>query len=290
MDETQWLAERFQEHRRHLRAVAYRILGSGWEADDALQETWLRLSRADTSGIENLRAWLTTIVARVSLNMLSARESRAEDSVGVRPPATIAVRDESHDPEYQAILADSVGLALLVILDTLTPAERLAFVLHDMFDVPFDDIGAIIERSPVAARQLASRARRRVRNTAAAPVLDPNRQQETVAAFLEASREGNFQALLGMLHPDAVLRADLTAVNRGAPAGIRGAPATAEAFMGRFRGVRPAIVDGAAGAVWAPGGRPLVVFTFVLTSGRIAAVDLVADPERVHEFDIDITG
>jgi RNA polymerase sigma factor (sigma-70 family) len=287
VDETQWLAERFEEHRRHLRAVAYRILGSGWEADDALQETWLRLSRADASGIENLRAWLTTIVARVSLNMLSARNSRPEDAAGVRPPGTVAVADETNDPEYQALLADSVGLALLVVLDSLTPAERLAFVLHDMFDVPFDEIGPIIERSPVAARQLASRARRRVRGAVPPAGADPIRQRETVAAFLAASRGGAFEALVALLDPEVVLRADDAAVRMGAAREVRGAVAAARAFMERYRGVRATLINGAAGAVWAPRAQPRVVFLFAIKSGRVTAIELVAEPERLRQLTLE---
>ena len=288
MDETDWLAQGFQEHRAHLWTVAYRILGTPWEADDALQETWLRLSRSDASGVANLRAWLTTIVARVSLNMLSSRRSRREEPVGAGlAPAVIGAEDQT-DPEHQVLLADSVGLALLVVLDTLAPAERLAFVLHDMFDVPFDEISAIIERSPVAARQLASRARRRVRGAAVAVCVDPHRQRDIVAAFLAASRRGDFQALLALLNPDVTLRADHTAVAMGASQEVRGAASVAEPFIGRYRGTRLAVINGFCGAVWAPGGRPRVAFTFTIARGRVTAVEIVGDADRLRELDVAI--
>jgi RNA polymerase sigma factor (sigma-70 family) len=289
MDEHEWPAGRFEEHRAHLQAVAYRILGSFSEAEDALQEAWLRISSSDPSDVENLGGWLTTIVARVCLNMLSSRKSRREDLVGAPLSMLVTARDEATDPERQALLADSVGLALLVVLDTLTPSERLAFVLHDMFDLPFDEIAPIIERSPAAARQLASRARRRVKG-AAAPGVDPVRQRAIVGAFLAASRGGDFDALLALLDPGAALRADRAAVHMGASKEVRGSAIVAENFMGRLRGARPALINGAAGAVWAPGGQPRVVFAFTIRRERITAIELIGDPERLSHLDLAILG
>src|SRR6266498_686331 len=262
MDEGDWLAERFEAHRTHLRSVAYRILGSLSEADDAVQEAWLRLSRSDTSGVENLGGWLTTIVARVCLNMLESRKSRREEPVGAETPDPVASNQDGADPEQQALLAEGVGLALLVVLDTLAPAERLAFVLHDMFALPFDEIAPIVGRSPTAARQLASRARRRVQGAATVREGDLTRQRAVVGAFLAASRGGDFDALLALLDPDIVLRADRTAVQVGASKEVRGPAAVAEIFSGRARAAQPALVNGAAGAVWARGGRPRVAFSF----------------------------
>ncbi len=285
MDQHDWLAERFEAHRTHLRAVAYRMLGSASEADDAVQEAWLRLSRSNASGVENLGGWLTTVVARVCLNMLQSRASRREQPQGAHLPDPVAGREDGGDPEHEALLAEGVGLALLVVLDTLTPAERLAFVLHDTFAVPFDEIAPIVERSPAAARQLASRARRRVQG-AAPPDTDLTRQRAVVDAFLAASRGGDFDALLAVLDPDVVLRADHAAVQAGASREVRGAAAVAGAFSGRARAARPALVNGAAGAVWAPGGRPRVVFAFTITRGRIVAIDLLADPERLRRLDL----
>jgi len=283
-DEHDWPAERFEAHRTHLRAVAYRMLGSPSEADDAVQESWLRLSRADTSGVANLGGWLTTVVARVCLDLLRARESRREEPLGARLPEPIAGREDGIDPEHEALLADSVGLALLVVLETLAPAERLAFVLHDLFDVPFDQIAPIVGRSTTAARQLASRARRRVRGAATVEDADLARRREIVGAFLAASRDGDFDALLAMLDPDVVLRADRAAASAGASSEIRGAPAVAQQFSGRARFAQPALVNGVAGAVWAPRGRPRVVFGFTITRGKIVAIDLVADPERLRQL------
>src|SRR5437588_7467652 len=254
MNENEWLAEQFEAYRSHLRAVAYRMLGSVAEADDAVQESWLRLSRSDTSGVKNLGGWLTTVVARVCLDMLRSRESRREESLDEQVPDPIVSREDGIDPEYEALLADSVGLALLVVLDTLNPPERLAFVLHDLFAVPFDEIAPIVGRSPTATRQLASRARRRVQAAATDSDVDLTRQREVVDAFLAASRGGDFDALLAVLDPDVVLRADRAAVHTGAKREVRGAPAVAETFSGRARGAKPALVDGAVGAVWAPGG------------------------------------
>jgi RNA polymerase sigma factor (sigma-70 family) len=285
MDDHDWLARRFEDHRAHLRAVAYRMLGSSGEADDAVQEAWLRLSRSDTSGIDNLGGWLTTVVARVCLNMLQARRSRREQPVGDDLPEPPAGRGGRDDPEQQALEADSVGLALLVVLDTLTPAERLAFVLHDLFAVPFEEIAPILERSPAAARQLASRARRRVRG-AEPPEADVARQRAVVDAFLAASREGDFDALVALLDPDVVLRADRAVVRTGAVEEVRGAAAVAATFSGRARGARPALVDGAAGAVWAPAGQPRVVFDFTVAGGRITDIELLADPEHLARLEL----
>jgi RNA polymerase sigma-70 factor (ECF subfamily) len=283
MDEHEWMAERFEENRAHLRAVAYRMLGSLSEADDAVQEAWLRLSRSGASGVENLGGWLTTVVGRVCLDMLRSRKARREESMDVADP--IVSREDGVDPEHEVLLADSVGLALLVVLQTLAPAERVAFVLHDMFDLPFDEIAGIVGRSPAAARQLASRARRRLQGAAAAPDADLARQREVVDAFLAASRGGDFDALLAVLDPDVVLRADRAAVQMGASA-LKGSAAVAGTFAGRARVAQPALVNGAAGAVWAQGGRPRVVFAFTITGGKIVAIDLLADPARLSQLDL----
>src|SRR2546422_482952 len=293
-----WLVERFEENRSHLRAVAYRMLGSRTDADDAVQEAWIRLSRADTSGVENLGGWLTTVVARVCLDMLRSRKVRREEPLGAHVPEPTVSREDALDPEHEALLADSVGLALLVVLETLAPAERVAFVLHDMFDLPFDEIAPIVGRSATAARQLASRARRRVQGAATVPDADLRRQREVVDAFLAASRGGDFDALLAVLDPDVVLRADRAAVQasearqgRGAPKlapEVRGAAAVAETFKGRAAAAQPAFVNGVAGLVWAPGGRPRVVFGFTIEERRIVAIDLVADPERIGQLDLTV--
>jgi RNA polymerase sigma factor (sigma-70 family) len=285
MDERDWLTQRFEAHRPHLRVVAYRMLGSTTEADDAVQEAWLRLSRADTSGVENLGGWLTTVVARVCLNMLNSRSSRREEPLADQVPDLVARGAGGGDPEHEALLAEGVGLALLVVLDTLTPAERLAFVLHDMFAVPFDQIAPIVGRSPAAARQLASRARRRVQGSAA-PDADATRQRTVVDAFLAASRGGDFEALLALLDPAVVVRADHAAVQVGADREVRGAAAVAGTFSGRARAARPALIDGAAGAVWAPGGTPRIAFRFTVTRGKIVAIDILADPERLSQLDL----
>jgi RNA polymerase sigma factor (sigma-70 family) len=290
VDDHDWLAARFEENRPHLQAVAYRMLGSRSEADDAVQESWLRLSRADTSGVENLGGWLTTVVGRVCLDLLRSRKARREEPLDVHRPDPTVGHADGADPEDQALLADSVGLALLVVLDTLTPAERLAFVLHDLFAVPFDEIAPIVDRSPAAAKMLASRARRRVQGAGAVHDTDPARQREVVDAFLAASRGGDFDALLALLDPAVVVRADAAAVRTGASAEVRGAPAVAGTFSGRAREARLALIDGAAGAVWAPGGRPRVVFGFTITRGKIAAIDIVADPTRVSQLDLVILG
>jgi RNA polymerase sigma factor (sigma-70 family) len=288
MDEHGWPAERFEAHRSHLRAVAYRMLGSPSEADDAVQEAWLRLSRSGAAGVENLGGWLTTVVGRVCLDMLRSRTSRREEPLGRHVPEPTVDREDEVHPEDEAVMADSVGSALLVVLDTLAPAERLAFVLHDMFGVPFEEIGPIVGRSPAAARQLASRGRRRVRGATAAPPADLARRREVVDAFLAASRGGDFEALLEVLDPDVVLRADGAAVRLGATREVRGAAAVAETFSGRARAARPALVDGVPGLVWASGGRPRVVFGFTITDGRIVEIEMVADPERIVQLDLSI--
>ncbi|HMG30144.1 MAG TPA: sigma-70 family RNA polymerase sigma factor [Jiangellaceae bacterium] len=287
MDDHDWLAERFEANRAHLRAVAYRMLGSHSEADDAVQESWLRLSRSEPRDVQNLGGWLTTVVARVCLDMLRSRASRREEPLDAHLVEPAVGRPGEVDPEHEALLADSVGPALLVVLDTLGPAERLAFVLHDMFAVPFDQIAAIVGRSPAAARQLASRARRRVQG-AQVPDTDRNRQREVVDAFLAASRGGDFDALVALLHPEVVLRADPAAVLVGATAQVNGAPAVADTFSGRARYAQPALVDGAAGAVWAPHGRPRVAFGFTITHGKITAIDLIADPDHLAQLDLTI--
>jgi RNA polymerase sigma-70 factor (ECF subfamily) len=288
MDEDEFLAERFEANRTRLRAVAYRMLGSLSEADDAGQEAWLRLSRSDTSAVEDLGGWLTTVVARVCLDMLRSRKSRREESLGEQLLDPIVSREGGGDPEHEAILADSVGLALLVVLETLAPAERLAFVLHDMFAVPFDEIAPIVGCTPTAARQLASRARRKVQGADAVHDADRTRQRDVVNAFLAASREGDFDALILMLDPDVVLRADGAAVRAGASGEVRGAAAVAATFSGRAWVAQPALVNGAVGAVWAPGGRPRVVFDFTIASGKIVEIDLIADPERLRRLDLAI--
>jgi RNA polymerase sigma-70 factor (ECF subfamily) len=265
------------------------MLGSASEAEDAVQESWLRLSRADTSRVENLTGWLTTVVARVSLDMLRSRKSMREEPLDAGGVQSMASRDDRSDPESAALLADSVGVALLVVLETLAPAERLAFVLHDMFAVPFDEIAPIVGRSPAAARQLASRARRRVQGASTATTADLTRQRQIVEAFLAASREGDFEALVAMLDPDAVVRADGAALGAGAEE-VQGAAAVAATFSGRARVAQPALLGRAVGAVWAPGGRPRVAFAFTIAHGKVVAVDLIADPARLQELDVRILG
>jgi RNA polymerase sigma-70 factor (ECF subfamily) len=262
------------------------MLGSPSEADDAVQESWLRLSRSDTSGVENLGGWLTTVVARVCLDMLRSRESRREESLDIDVPDPIVSHEEGIDPEHEALLADSVGLALLVVLDTLNPAERIAFVLHDLFAVPFDEIAPIVRRSPTAARQLASRARRRVQGAATDSDVDLTPQRELVDAFLAASRGGDFDALLAVLDPDVVLRADQAVVDMGASREVRGALDVARQFSGRARAAQPAFVNGAIGLVWASGGQPRVVIGFTITRGKIVAIDMLADPEGFSKLDL----
>ncbi|MEA2655878.1 MAG: hypothetical protein QOI23_1243 [Chloroflexota bacterium] len=286
MHEHELLAEGFEANRTHLRSVAYRMLGSLSEADDAVQEGWLRLSRSGAGGVENLGGWLTTVVARVCLDMLRSRKSRREEPLGA-PLADPPVNPEGGtDPEHEAVLADSVGLALLVVLETLAPAERLAFVLHDLFAMPFEEIATIVGRSPGAARQLASRARRRVQGAVVAPESDRARHREVVDAFLAASRNGEFDALLALLDPDVVLRSDPVAVRTGAAKEVRGAAAVAGTFSGRARVALPALVDGAPGAVWAPGGTPRVVFSFTIKETRIVAIDLLADPDHLGRLNL----
>src|SRR5437016_6154926 len=268
MNEHEWLAEQFEAERPHLRAVAYRMLGDLTEADDAVQESWLHLSRSDTSGVKNLGGWLTTVVARVCLDMLRSRKSRREESLDARVSEPIVRPDAGMNPEREAVMADSVGLALLVVLETLSPAERVAFVLHDMFDLSFDQIGAIVSRSPAAARQLASRARRRVRGSTLASDADVRDQRAIVAAFLAAAREGRFDALVALLDPQVVLRADPVAVHRGAPREAHG-PRAVAGFLRRAQGARLALVGGIVGAVWAPGDEPRVAFVFTIANQRI---------------------
>jgi RNA polymerase sigma factor (sigma-70 family) len=293
MDEHDLLAERFEANRVHLRAVGYRMLGSLSEADDAVQEAWLRLSGADTSAVENLEGWLTTVVARVCLDMLRSRKSRHEQPFDVHVPDPIVDREDGSDPEHEALIADAVGLALLVVLDALTPAERLAFVLHDLFGLSFDEIAPIVERSPAAARQLASRARRRVRAQPTVPDADIHRQRAVVDAFLAAAREGDFDALLELLDPDAVLRADAGALTPGASRQMRGAQAVAEGartFARLAELARPALVNGAAGFVITQQGRPLSVAGFTVRHGKIAEIDILADPQRLSQIDVSAVG
>ena len=282
MSDSEWLADRFETHRDHLRAVAYRMLGSQAEADDAVQEAWIRLSRSDADDIDNLGGWLTTVVSRVSLDMLRSRASRREDPADASPPHPVDM-DSSVDPEHEAVLADSVGSALLVVLDTLTPAERLAFVLHDMFAVPFDEIAAIVGRTPNAAKMLASRARNKVQGSDPADA-DPARQRAIVDAFLAASRNGEFDALVALLHPDIVLEADATAVQMGSPAETLGAEAVAGTFSGRALAAQAALIDGAVGVVWAVGGQPKVAWDFTIAHGKIVHIDMVAAPESLDDL------
>jgi RNA polymerase sigma factor (sigma-70 family) len=291
MDEHDFLAEQFEENRAHLKAVAYRMLGSISEAEDAVQETWLRLSRSDTSSVENLGGWLTTVVGRVCLDMLRSRRSRRDGPLGVQVPDRIVSHGDGIDPEREALLADSVGLALLVVLDTLNPAERLAFVLHDMFGVPFEEIAPIVGRSPSAARQLASRARRRVQGATNVPDTDLTRQREVVDAFLAAARGGDFDALVAVLDPDVVLRADLSAAHAVGSREVRGGPAVARtAAKGRARAARPALVNGTVGVVVAPRGRLLMVLAFTIRGQNIVEIDAIADPARLSRLDVVLLG
>ena len=279
-DEQGWLSERFEQDRARLAAIAYRMLGSRSEADDAVQEAWLRLSRSDATAIENLGGWLTTVVGRVCLDMLRSRSSRREE------PLDTDVYEASENPEQEAVLADSIGLAMLVVLETLNPAERVAFVLHDMFAMPFDEIAPIVGRSEVATRQLASRARRRVQGADPVSDTDIAGRRKIVDAFLAASRGGDFGALLSLLDPDVVLRADDAAVLIGAGREVCGAQEVARTFAGRARVAQPALVDGAPGLVWSSGGQPRVAFAFTITDGRITAIDLIADPARLEKMDL----
>jgi RNA polymerase sigma factor (sigma-70 family) len=287
MDERDWLAERFEEHRTHLRAVAYRMLGSLSEADDAVQEAWLRLSRTDAGKVENLGGWLTTVVARVSLNMLRSRNVRREEPLGVHMPDPIVDRADGTDPEHEALLADSVGLALLVVLETLSPAERLAFVLHDIFAVPFDEIAPIVDRSPEAARQLASRARRRIQSENTVPDADLDTQREVVEAFLAAARDGDFDRLVAVLDPDVVLRADLGP--EGGSREVRGARAVAGQALFYTRlglDMRPVLINGVAGMVSFQDGAPFSIGAVTVRGGKIVEMDILADPERLRQLDL----
>lgn len=284
MDKENFPAERFEAHRTHLRGVAFRMLGSAAEADDAVQEAWIRLNRADTTGVENMAAWLTTVVARVSLDMLRARASRREDPGPTTPPSGGEAREI--DPADEAVLASSVGSALLVVLETLAPAERLAFVLHDTFAVPYDRIGAILGRSPSATRQLAHRARLKVQGSEPVAETDPSRQRAIVDAFLAASREGDFDSLVSLLHPDVVLDADAMAVRMGSPPAVRGAEGVAAVFSGRALGARPALIDGAVGLVWAVNGDTKVAWDFAISDRHVVHIDMIAVPDSLAGLDL----
>jgi RNA polymerase sigma-70 factor (ECF subfamily) len=289
MDQQDWLAERFEEHRSRLRAVAYRMLGSVSEADDAVQDTWLRLSRVNAGEVENLAGWLTTVVARVCLNMLRSRQTRREEPFGPHVPEPIIDSVAGVDPEHEALLADSVGLALLVVLEMLSPAERLAFVLHDMFAVPFDQIAPIVDRSPEATRQLASRARRRVQGSAPVGDASPDQQREVVDAFLSAAREGDFDALVSLLDPDIVLRADSGPGLPAATLEIRGAAEVAGRALTYARLQllnRPVLVNGMPGMMSYRDGRPFSVGAITVRGGKIVEMDILADPERLAQLDL----
>jgi RNA polymerase sigma factor (sigma-70 family) len=295
MDQQSWLTERFEENRPRLRGVAYRMLGSLSEAEDAVQEAWLRLNRIDTATVENLGGWLTTVVSRVCLNMLRSRKLRREEPIGAQINEPSVERGEGADPEGEAVLADSVGVALLVVLDTLTPAERLAFVLHDLFAMPFDEIGSIVGRSPDAARQLASRARRRVRGAPAPSDAGRARQREVVEAFLRAARAGDIEGLLAVLDPDAVIRIDAAAridapaADAGKAREIRGASTWAKQFIALSRGLRfvqPALINGSVGLILAPGSKLSRVLTFTFTNAKVTRVEVIGDPARLRELDI----
>jgi RNA polymerase sigma factor (sigma-70 family) len=298
MDDLADKTQRFEEHRAHLRAVAYRMLGSLSEADDAVQEAWIRFDRTDTAAVANLRAWLTTVVSRVALNMLRSRRTRREDPLQTHMPDVILDAPGGTDPEHEALLADSVGVALLVVLDTLSAAERLAFVLHDIFAVPFDEIAPIVERTPEAARQLASRARRRIQGEPTIPDVDLQRQREVVDAFLAAARDGDFDALVAVLDPDVVVRADQGAVpadtGAGAAAGsgpVRGAAQVARrAMLFAQLGLltHPALVNGVAGAVTTRDGVAFSVGAFTVRGGKVVALDILADPDRLRSLDLTI--
>jgi RNA polymerase sigma factor (sigma-70 family) len=289
-----WLAEQFEDNRGHLRAVAVRMLGSTVEADDAVQEAWLRFSGADTSKVENLGGWLTTIVARVCLDMLRSRKSRREELIGEEPTVEPVVgRGDQVDPEHQAVLADSVGIALLVVLETLDPDERLAFVLHDLFGVGFDEIAPIVGRNSAAARQLASRARRRIQGASPSGEVDVVRQREIVQAFMAASREGNLQGLLSLLDPDVVLRADATVVRRpraNMVPEVVGAGEVATAFSGRAHGAEMALLDGVPGAVWRMGGRTLAAFAFKVVADKIVSIEMIGDLPRIEQMEVILLG
>jgi RNA polymerase sigma factor (sigma-70 family) len=288
-DEREWLSERFEEHRPHLRGMAYRMLGSLTEADDAVQETWMRLSSSDTNDIHNLGGWLTTVVGRVCLNMLQSRRSRREQPLEAHAWEPTVGSEDRVDPEQEALLADSVGVALLVVLDTLNPAERLAFVLHDMFAVPFDEIASIVGRSSAAARQLASRARRRIQGAPAVPDVEFARQREVVEAFFAATRDGDFEALLALLDPEIVCRIDGAGLPMGAPTVLRGASNVAKrglAASGGRRYSQLALVDGAVGIVVAPYGRLLAVLSFRVSGAKIVEMDVISDEARLRGLDL----
>jgi RNA polymerase sigma factor (sigma-70 family) len=291
MSDRDWLAEQFEQHRPHLRRVAYRMLGTIDDSDDAVQEAWLRLSRTDDAAIENLGGWLTTVVGRVSLDMLRARRSRREDYVGSWLPEPVVTVGDQTDPEHEALLADSVGLALLVVLETLTPAERLAFVLHDMFGMAFEEIAPIVERTPAATRQLASRARRRVRGAKTETDADLTEQREVVDAFLAAAREGDFEGLVAVLDPDVVFRIDFGPDSPQARPEVEGAEAVARQIIKRGTPLaplaRPAIVNGTAGAIVGLRGRPFAVAGFTVANGRITEIDIVTDPDKLPHLVLD---
>ena len=291
MNDQGWLAERFEANRSHLRGVAFRMLGSLTEADDAVQEAWIRLSRTDTTDVDNLRAWLTTVVGRVCLNMLRSRKTRREASLEIHLPDPIVSPEEGMDPEQEALLGDSIGLAMLVVLDSLTPAERVAFVLHDVFAVPFHEIAAIVDRTPTAARQLASRARRRVQG-APVPDVDLDGQWAVVDAFLAAAREGDFEGLLAVLDPEVVVRSDGGAARPGLMSLVRGARAVAEQAMSFRRFAETStrvLVNGIPGGVaWAPDGSPFAVLALTVRGGRVVAIDVLADPDRLGQLDLTV--
>jgi RNA polymerase sigma-70 factor (ECF subfamily) len=298
MDQQSWLTERFEEDRPRLRGLAYRMLGSLSEAEDAVQEAWLRLNRIDTATLDNLGGWLTTVVSRVCLDMLRSRKSRREEQIGAQVTEPRVVHGEGADPEGEAVLADSVGVALLVVLDTLTPAERLVFVLHDLFGMPFDEIGSIVGRSPAAAKQLASRARRRVRGSPAPSDAGRARQREVVEAFLRAARAGDLEGLLAVLDPDAVIRIDGAARIAGGaadaadtPRELKGASTWARQLIAMSRGLRfvqPALINGSVGLILAPGGKLSRVLTFTFTNAKIARLEVIGDPARLRELDIGV--
>jgi RNA polymerase sigma factor (sigma-70 family) len=289
MDQSNWLAQRFEENRGHMRGVAYRMLGSLSEADDAIQETWLRLSRSDAGTIQNLGGWLTTVIARVCLDMLRSRKSRGEESLDDQPVEPAAKTPAATDPEQEALLADSVGLALLVILDRLTPAERLAFVLHDIFAVPFEEIAPIVERTPEAAMQLASRARRRVQGAASVPDAARTKKREVVDAFLAALRRGDVEGLVSVLDPDVLVKVDAAGGRPGTPRESRGArnwATGAVAFAHAARFAQAALVDGSVGAIFTRDGKLTTVLRFTMTDGKIGAVEVITEPARLQKFDL----
>ncbi|WP_129838643.1 RNA polymerase sigma factor SigJ [Streptomyces sp. RFCAC02] len=291
MNETDFLARRFEEHRPHLRAVAYRMLGSLTDADDAVQEAWLRLARSEADGIDGLGGWLTTVVGRVCLDMLRSRRLRREDPLESRLPDPVVGEPAEQGPENRALIADSVGLALLVVLESLTPAERLAFVLHDLFGMPFEEIAPIVDRTPVAARKLASRARRRVRGAAPSPDPDPVAQRRVVDAFLTAARGGDLDGLVAILDPDVVLRADSGRTLPGGMRVLRGIPAVAGQLatfrrMATIATARPVLVNGCAGLVNTVGGELFSIMSFTVTDERIAAIDILSDPDRLAALDL----